>query len=224
MTWPNFYLVCFLVGFALSILSLLGGFGRLHLHLPKHFQWPAHGSLPHAGTHPGSLASGPTARVGGIGGRGAPPAAQTSIFNFFSAMAFLAWFGGAGYILTTHSSLWTLVILAIATAAGTAGGSIVFWFFAKVLVSHERVLDPADYSLIGVLGRISVPIREGGTGEIIFSQAGGRRTCGARSEDRKAVPHGAEVVITAYERGIAYVRPWEELVDVPADERTRSNA
>ena len=32
MTWENFYLVCFLVGFLLSLLSFLGG---SRLHLPK---------------------------------------------------------------------------------------------------------------------------------------------------------------------------------------------
>ena len=72
-------------------------------------------------------------------------------------------------------------------------------------------MDPADYEMVGVLGRTSMPIREGGTGEIIYSQAGTRRTCGARSEPGTPIAKGAEVVVTRYEKGIAYVRLWSEI-------------
>lgn len=73
-------------------------------------------------------------------------------------------------------------------------------------------MDAADYEMVGVLGRTSLPIREtGGTGEIIYSQAGTRRTCGARSEDGGAIEKGTEVVVTRYDKGIAYVRKWEEM-------------
>ena len=65
--------------------------------------------------------------------------------------------------------------------------------------------------MVGVLGRLSMPIREGGTGELIYSQAGTRRVCGARSEDGAAISKGTEVVVTRYEQGIAYVRRWSEL-------------
>ena len=51
-----------------------------------------------------------------------------------------------------------------------------------------------------------MPIRAGGTGELIYSQEGTRRVAGARSEDGAAIPKGAEVVVTRYEKGIAYVR------------------
>jgi hypothetical protein len=62
-----------------------------------------------------------------------------------------------------------------------------------------------------VLGRLSIPIRESGTGELIYSQAGTRRVCGARTENGSAIVKGTEVVVTRYERGIAYVRPWSEM-------------
>jgi hypothetical protein len=65
--------------------------------------------------------------------------------------------------------------------------------------------------MTGVLGRLSVPIREGGTGELLYSQMGTRRVCGARSEDGSAIAKGSEVVVTRYEKGIAYVRLWSEM-------------
>jgi membrane protein implicated in regulation of membrane protease activity len=195
MNWEMFYLTCFLVGVALSILSFVGG----NLHLPHvHF----HLSRGHvAGPHIGS------------GRAGLSRANEMPLFNFATFTAFLSWFGGTGYLLTRHSSLLVAVIILLAIAAGVAGAAIVFWFIVKFLLTHDHALDPADYDRVGVLGRISSSIREGGTGEIIFSQAGSRHTCGARSESGERLARGTEVIITRYERGIAYVRRWDEMAD-----------
>ena len=76
---------------------------------------------------------------------------------------------------------------------------------------HEEALDPADYDMVGVLGKLSMPIRAGGTGELIYTQGGTRRVAGARAESGAAIAKGTEVVVTRYEKGIAYVRAWDEL-------------
>jgi membrane protein implicated in regulation of membrane protease activity len=184
MNWTDFYLACFLVGFGLSVLSLVAG--SVHLHLP-HFH--------HVHVHVGHA-------HGGV---------QVSYFNFGTIAAFLAWFGGTGYVLRHYYSVWYLLALAIAIVSGIGGAAAVFWFLAKVLMPREAALDPADYDMTGVLGKISIPIRAGGTGELIYSQEGTRRVSGARSEDGIAIPKGAEVMVTRYEKGIAYVRPWEDV-------------
>jgi len=194
MTWAMFYLVCFLIGVTLSVLSFLGG----SFHLP-HFHIHVH--VPHGGAH---VAGG--AHAGGGG-------SEMPFLNFGTITAFLAWFGGTGYLLTRYSSLVVAGVLLLAIVAGLAGATIVFWFVAKLLLKHDRDLDPADYERVGVLGRISSPIRAGGTGEIIFSQEGTRHTCGARSENGEALARDTEVIITRYERGIAYVRRWEEMAE-----------
>ncbi len=80
-----------------------------------------------------------------------------------------------------------------------------------VLWSPDENMQSADYRMIGVLGRIGHSIREGGTGELIYSHGGTRHSCGARSADGRAIESGAEVVVTAYDRGIAQVRRWDEL-------------
>lgn len=190
MTWAMFYLVCFLVGVTLSVLSFLGG----SLHLPHFHVHGPHVHFPHGGTH--------------AGGGGDMP-----FLNFGTITAFLAWFGGAGYLLTRYSSLVVVGVLTLAVVAGLMGAMIVFWFVAKLLLKHDVELDPADYDRVGVLARIISPIREGGTGEIIFSQEGTRNTCGARSENNEALPRGTEVIVTRYEHGIAYVQRWEELAE-----------
>jgi membrane protein implicated in regulation of membrane protease activity len=189
MTWAMFYLVCFVVGVTLSVLSFLGG----SFHLPH-----LHVHVPHGGAHV-------------AGGAHAGGGAEMPFLNFGTITAFLAWFGGTGYLLTRYSSLVVAGVLILAIVAGLAGASIVFWFVAKMLLKHDVELDPADYDRVGVLGRISSPIRAGGTGEIIFSQEGTRQTCGARSENGEALARGTEVIVTRYEHGIAYVRRWEEM-------------
>ena len=65
--------------------------------------------------------------------------------------------------------------------------------------------------MVGLLGVVTSPIRAGGTGEILFSQAGARRGAGARSEDGEAIDKGVEVVITRHQNGLVYVRTWREL-------------
>jgi hypothetical protein len=224
MTWADFYLICFAVGFCFSFFSFVFGasrFGRLHLphfhghagghvlsaHLPA-----AHGPVatahgPAAGGHapatPGTASQGEGAQT--VRGSGVSP------FNFSTLTAFLAWFGGTGYLLTRYSSLWIGFGLMASVASGLIGGGIIFLFLSKVLISEQENMDPADYEMTGVLGRICSSIRAGGTGEMTYSQMGTRRVCGARSEDGSAIAKGTEVVVTRYERGIAYVRLWSEM-------------
>jgi len=102
------------------------------------------------------------------------------------------------------------VTLGVAILSGIGAAAVVFWFLAKVLMRREAALDPADYDMVGVLGKLSNSIRAGGTGELIYSQEGTRRVAGARSEDGTPIPKGSEVMVTRYEKGIAYVRPWED--------------
>ena len=110
----------------------------------------------------------------------------------------------------------------MAFASGIGGAAMVFWFLFKVLMSKEENLDPADYEMVGVLGRVTIPIRPGGTGEIVFSQAGTRHVAGARTEDGTAVARGEEVVVTGYEKGIAFVRRWEDLAGEQPEAKERS--
>ena len=211
MTWADFYLTCFAVGFLLSAFSLVAGGMRWHLHLP-HFP---HGAGPVGGGHGGGghvgAGQAPVARGASASSSHAGREAAMSPFNFVTLTAFLAWFGGTGFLITRFSSLWFALGLLIAMAAGLLGAAIVFLFLTRVLISREENLDAADYEMVGVLGRTSMPIRENGTGEIIYSQAGTRRTCGARSENGAAIAKGAEIVVTRYDKGIAYIRLWEEM-------------
>ena len=206
----DFYLICFAVGFCFSFFSFVfagSHFGKLHLpHFHGHAHLPAaHGQAPVPGGDSGSA-------VGNAGDAAhTHHGATVSPFNPPSVAAFLAWFGGAGYLLTRFSALWVGTALSLSVLARLVGGAIIFFFLTKVLISDQEYLDPADFEMVGVLGKLSVPIREGGTGELIYSQMGTRRVCGARSDKGGAVARGTEVVVTRYEKGIAYVRLWSEM-------------
>src|SRR5215831_4820953 len=191
MTWADFYLVCFVVGFFLSVLIFLGGGARLHLphfhlHLPG---LSGHGPAPHSG----------------VGLKGGLDGAQVSPFNLISLTAFLAWFGGTGFLLARHSTMWFFTALVISMLSGIGGAAIIYLFLTRVLSSPDAELEAADFDMVGVLGKLSVRIREGGTGELIYSQAGTRRVCAARSDNGTAILKDTEVVVTHFERGIAYV-------------------
>jgi hypothetical protein len=203
MTPQQVYLICFVVGFVLALIGALGGT----------FHWPFGGHdalhgfhLPH-GHAPGAHAGGQgTAAAHGPGG-----GVHVSPWNFATLMGFLAVFGGVGYLLSSRGRLGNAVVLGIALAAGVSGAALIFGFLTRVLLRHERFLEAADYDMVGVLGRITVPIRTGGTGEVVYSQGGTRKSVGARTEDGGAMDRGKEVVVTRFERGIAYVRGFEEL-------------
>jgi len=101
--------------------------------------------------------------------------------------------------------------LGLATFAGAVGASGVFWVMARVLWSPHENMRSADSRIIGALGRVNQTIRPDGIGEVIYSTGGIRRSCGARSADGAPIEKGAEVVVTAYDRGIASVRRWDDM-------------
>jgi hypothetical protein len=195
MSWSDVYLFCFLVGTALSVFSFLAG--AIHLHLPFNVHLPFHAHAPQVGhAHGASHGGGP----------------HVSWFNASTMLAFLAWFGGVGYLMTKYSHLQTVFVVAIAALAGSSAGWVVLRFLIKLVGPSAEPLCTEDRRVVGAVGTLSMAIRENGTGEIIFPLGGGRSCSGARTDDGKPIEKGAEVVIERYEKGIAYVKRWEEFV------------
>jgi hypothetical protein len=192
MTWTDIYLVCFIVGFSLSVISALSGIFDLHLPGMDH----GHGA--HFGGHGGHAG-----HAGGLHGHA--DITHTSVFNFGTIAAFLTWFGGVGYLLSRYSGLLFWVAFSLSTVGGIIGAAIVFLFLTRVLLAHERPLNSLDYEMVGVYGQLTSAIREGGTGEISFSQEGVRRGAPARSEDGTAIQKN--------ESGVAYVRRWDDMTE-----------
>lgn len=194
LDWNAIYLTCFGIGLVMTVVVFITGAGHMHF---GHFH-VGHG---HAGGHAALRATGR-----GAGGRGA----QVSPINGFTGMAFLCWFGGSGYLLHRHSVFVAPVIFALATLTGLAGASVLFWFLSGVLARNERTLQAADTEMVGVVGRLSSSLPVSAVGEMLFSQNGKRCSAAVRSDDGSAIERGAEVFVMRYERGVAYVRRWQE--------------
>jgi membrane protein implicated in regulation of membrane protease activity len=186
MNWPSIFLGCFAIGFVLSALSFAFGVVDAHVHFP----WETHVQI------------GP-AHTGHMHGLGP--------INFATLTAFVAWFGGTGYLLTTQFRWLAIPALIAAVPVGLAGSAIVFFLMAKVLWSPNENMQSADYEMVGTLGTLTQPIRHGGIGELVYLQGGARKSCGARSADGTAIEKGSEVVVTGYDRGIASVARWSDL-------------
>jgi membrane protein implicated in regulation of membrane protease activity len=208
MTWETFYLICFLAGLFLSAFTLLGGMGHFggHVHIPHAPHVPHALHVPHAG-HPvhGAVPSGNGAASS------AQAAATVPWWNAFSIMIFLCWFGAAGYLLSRYGSFVAGVVLVLAAVCGVAGGAIIFFFLTKVLLPHEHELTADETEVVGAVGHVSSAIRPTGTGEIVYEQLGALRSAPARSEDGISIPKQEEVYVVRYDKGIAYVRRWEEM-------------
>ena len=183
------FAVCFVAGLSLSVVSFVSGLEHVNV-----FDNIFHG---HRLLHMPRF------------GKMARTRSKSSFMNAAAITAFLTWFGGGGLLLERLTP-WTLPLVGAGAAAiGVSGGALINGVI-QALSRRESIA--ASLSMTGVIGKTVVAIREGdGTGEIVFTHAGTRRVAGARSESGRAIPKGTEVVVTRYERGIAYVAMWDEL-------------
>lgn len=185
--WNAIYLMCFTVGLVLSFVAFFGG--ALHWHVGK---LHLHGSAKGARGHSGDAAS---------------------PLNGFTLMAFLCWFGGTGYLLHEAGVFSVALVLLVSAVSGVAGASVVFLFLVKILMPKERTLEPEDTEIVGMVGRLSTTLSAKRFGEMLYSQNGARRCATVRSEDHSPMERETEVLVMRYERGVAYVRRWEEFED-----------
>ena len=201
MKWPDIFLLCFAIGTVWSMATLL--LGGLHFG-------HAHGGHVHSGGQAHAPSHGAHHHSGGAGSW------LGYMINPSALAVFLAWFGGIGYLLTRHTGLVLWMDLAAAVLFGLFGAWLLAAFL-RFLQLREKPLDPADYEMVGVLGRVSSTIRAGGVGELIYIRDGARRPVCARSEDGSTIERGTEAIVTRFEKGIAYLRTWDAMVTQPDD-------
>jgi membrane protein implicated in regulation of membrane protease activity len=186
----TFYFGVFVVGFALCALSFI--FGAAGHWFGEGFG--GHGGASHGHGH-------------GAHGDGLP------LLNFGTATAFMTWFGGIGFLLTAYSSIVAALTVGIAIVGGVVGAGVVVFFMKEVLMRDQIPMSAADYHMPGTLARVTVTIPRDGSGEIVYTQGGSRKTAAARSADGQEIGKGTEVVVLRYERGTAHVRPWHQMAE-----------
>lgn len=136
--------------------------------------------------------------------------AHISPFNLSTICAFLAWFGGAGYLLTRFSHLTAAVVLGLSAAVGVVGGALIFLPLSRYVIPRLTELRSSDYQVEGVVARVSVPIPAGAVGEVVYTVGGAQQVDGARSVSGEAIERGTEVVILKRDKGIIYVERWDK--------------
>jgi membrane protein implicated in regulation of membrane protease activity len=135
--------------------------------------------------------------------------------NINGLLIFLLIFGLLGYALRVGQTP-LLLLLILAALVGVAGAVIVNVALARLFFENEAgVLSAHSSQIEGRLATVSMAIRPGGVGEIIFpSEAGARQSMGARAEDPTvAITVDTEVVVTSAANGIATVQPWNVLLE-----------
>lgn len=135
------------------------------------------------------------------------------LFNLSALLAFITWTGGIGYLARHGLGLWSWAAVLVGILGGLAGAAIVTWFFVKVLRRNSEAMNPGDWDIVGVLGRVSSGIREGGYGEIVYEQNGVRQVAAAKAHAGVSIIRGEEVVVLRVERGVAIVEPFEDLLN-----------
>lgn len=212
MEWLNsVYLGCFIFGLVFTIISfLIGGLGHIgDLHLGGgHVDLGGHGGhMPDAGH--GHMPDGGHCDSSHSHDTGLP------FFNLTALIVFLTWFGGTGFILTSLN-LTPLATLPLALVGGAIAYFLILLFLSKVLFASQTPLMTEEaYKLNGVVGRVSSVILPGGVGEVIFTQAGGRRFMPARSADGQAIERDTQVVFLGVENGIALVSDLDQMLKEP---------
>lgn len=189
------FVVCFLMGLGLSVVSFVSGLEHVSI-FDQIFGHRVHVHVPKLVR--GAIAKKP----------------HVSPFNAAALTAFLAWFGGTGVVLQQVAHLTIAITTAVAVGAGMVGASVVNQFIGA-LVKREKSVE--TLTMIGTIARVTMPIREGGIGEIVFTHGGTRQVAGARSDDGHAIEKGTEVVVIRHEKGIAYVATWDELSPTQID-------
>jgi len=216
------FLITFLFGIVFTVVSLLLGVGHsggghigghtLHIDLPGH-----HADFD---IHFGSQ-GGHTSAIGHAHGSGEGFDNGPGLLNMPTIMAFLTWFGGAGYIFTHTFGLGAFFAVPMALVSGLTGGTIMFVLLARLLwPMMSKPMTRSEYQLPGTAARVVSPIRAGGVGEIVYTKDASRFTAGARSIDQEPIARGEEVVILKYERGIAYVQRVEAILNGRGGEAT----
>lgn len=226
------FIGCFVVSGAFLILSSLMGFGHGHFHLGHighaghsvgHASAVLHHALPqgHAGAH---AAHGPhaathtgAAHTQQAAGAPASPslwATLATYLNLYAILTFLFWFGLIGYVLHNLTKFGSLSAFVGALLVGVVGAVLVNMAMRRLMGKDDGELTAESSELVGTIATVSMAIRAGGIGEVIYTRGtGGRKSLGARSVDAQPIARDAEVVIVGYEKGIAQVQTWDRFLN-----------
>jgi len=184
------YYVCFFLGLGFAVLSALLS-GVLGGHMGPHIDMGgAHVDM--GGMHTDGTHVGPTE-----GAVHYTPLSPVSIALFFTT------FGGVGLLLKKMGQPALIQIPAAAFSGMVVGGLVAYGFF-KIMQATQASSHARAGEEIGLEAEVTIPIPNGGLGEIAYVVRGTRFNNPARSVDGKELP--AHIAVKIVEKtGNTYV-------------------
>ncbi|MBN1318624.1 MAG: NfeD family protein [Anaerolineales bacterium] len=200
-----FYLALVVLGLIYTIISLLGADFDTDVDIPG----------PDIDFHIGPFEFGgievpdvdfdvdaPDVDVGG--------AFQFPSISSFTISSFVTGFGAAGMIANMAFNVTAVISLIWAFVGGILVGGVMQLFYGGVLLKSQGSSEVRISDLAGMVAEVTVPIAEGGKGQIAFISQGRRVTFSARAADNLSIARGSQVKILRIVGSTAVVRPFDE--------------
>jgi hypothetical protein len=224
------FLACFLFGLLfLIVTTILGNLGHgqsighgsgHHVHLGGHIGGSTHHMISHsAASHRVDITHTPHTHSTAVTSAQTHTSTQggfslLSYLNPTTIVLFLLGFGFFGYVFHNLAA-WALPLVLLGACIGGLAVTIsILMLLARLFGDSEgeTVQDVSDR--VGLIGKVSLTIQEGGLGEILYVSPGGmRKSVPARSADGHRLERGQEVVVLNYEHGVAEVDTWEHFLE-----------
>ena len=131
-------------------------------------------------------------------------------FNPAVILSFLALGAGIGLILNALAHVSPMIGLAVALVGSLALTTLLYLFVLLPLSNAEESIGLTDEALVGRVGRLTVPIPEGGYGEVLIETVTGSLLKTAQSLDGTSISTDHRVVIIEVKGNIAIVMPYDE--------------
>lgn len=210
------FIACFLFGLLFFVGTILLG----NLGHASHAGNGGHANAGHV-THAGGHASSHAVVHSTHGQHTTSADQQGANFSILPYMnpttiaLFLLGFGFFGYVSHNTAQFVLPLTLVLAALGGIAVAALLLVLVSRLFGDSEgaTIQDVSDRT--GLLGKVSISIREDNIGEIIYVSPGGmRKSIAARSVNGQSIESGQEVVVVNYQRGggIAEVDTWEHFM------------
>jgi hypothetical protein len=226
------FIACFLFGLLFVVVSALLGSGGHSSS--SHVVHAGAGHVGHIGDvghvgHTGHDTHAPHVHVHGTGTGHVTRGAISNNFSLYafvnpvSIALFLLGFGFFGYVFHNTADLIFPLTIIFALLGGLVVAALLLALIGRVFGNSEgeTVQDVSDR--VGTLGKVSMTIREGSIGEVLYVSPGGmRKSVPARSVEGQRLERDQEVVIVNYQSGIAEVDTWDHFInrdDIPTYEK-----
>lgn len=118
-------------------------------------------------------------------------------------------FGGAGLLLSHHTSLSNAFVILTAIVIGLAAAIGMFFFYVRPMARSENSTSYSMKELSGAIGEVSITIPGKGFGEVLIKVGAGLTNHIASSVDGDQIPAGERVVVVSVDGHTLHVSKLE---------------